>query len=156
MNNMCWQRLTVVAGFFICWTSMAAAAALTITNLDGLGFGSVVAARDSGTVTIHHNSSRTCSGGITCIPQDAGSAARFNVSGDAMSNYTITLPTSAKLSNSGGHSMTVDNFVDSKNGSGTLDGKGNGSFTVGAALHLSSGQARGNYSGAFEVLVEYQ
>ncbi len=152
MNNIGWIRLVI--GGLLGGAGLVMAA--TVTNVNGLGFGSVVPGQADGTVTVSPDGSRTCGGAVTCIPQDVSMAARFDVSGDSLSSYNITLPASASITDSSGHSMTIDSFADSENGSGTLDVNGNGSFQVGATLHISPSQSADSYSGAFEVLVEYQ
>lgn len=106
-----------------------------------------------GTATISPAGTRTCDAPLTCFGGPV-SAAAFSVTGDASAIYVITLPGSSSVT-SGGNSMTVDTFDDSKGGVGQLSG-GADSFTVGARLNIGAGQVPGAYAGTFTVTVEYQ
>ncbi len=128
--------------------------AISITKGTALDFGSVVAAASAGTVAMDTAGSRTCST-VTCVSQDAGTAASFDVSGQADYQYSVTLPTSTTISDGGGtNSMTIDTF--SHNSGNALDGTGADTFNVGATLSVGADQVAGSYTGTFDVTVEYQ
>ncbi len=133
-----------------------AVGALSVSQTAALKFGAMTTGSTSGSASISTSGGRTCSGGVQCLATDNGGPARFTVSGDPLTNYTITLPSSITLSDGASHSMTVDSFVDSLGGTGTTNSSGSDSFTVGATLHVNAGQPVGGYSGEFSVTVNYQ
>lgn len=126
--------------------------AISITKTADLAFGSAVAdAVSAGTVVVDVNGSQTCT--TVACPTRTTAAAAFDVAGQNTYTYAISLPTSTTLT-SGTNNMTVDTFVDSKGGTGTLTASGD-SFTVGATLHVTAAQPAGNYTGTFDVTVAY-
>lgn len=129
--------------------------AIAITSGTALDFGSVVAAGAAGTVEMGAAGTRTCAT-VTCVAQDAGTAASFDVTGEASYTYTVTLPASATLTDSAAtpNSMTVDAF--SHDSTGTLDTAGAETFNVGATLNVGADQVAGSYAGTFDVSVDYQ
>lgn len=133
-----------------------AVGALSVAQTAELGFGAMTTGSTGGSASISTSGGRTCSGGVQCLATDAGGPARFTVSGDPLTNYTITLPSSVTLSDGASHSMTVDSFVDSLGGTGTTNLSGTDSFTVGATLQINAGQPVGGYSGEFTVTVNYE
>lgn len=156
-----WTRsgCTLTLAALVALMATQASAQISVSNTSGLAFGSIVPGSSGGTVTVPYDgSSRNCSAEVVCIPQNPGSAAGFDVTGELTGgNYSITLPSSpVTLSNTAGESMTVDSFIDSENGSGSLSVGGNGSFTVGATLNVGANQPSGGYSGSFDVTVEYE
>lgn len=80
--------------------------------------------------------------------------ASFTISGTPNVTFAILLPTSEPLIN-GTAGLTVDTFQSLPSGTGTFDGSGSRDLFVGATLHLAANQARGAYSGSFEVTVTY-
>lgn len=134
----------------------AVGATLTLSKTADLRFGTMVPGATSGTVTISTDGARSCAGGVSCLSPETGAAAGFDVSGDALTNYSIMLPESTTLTDGETHSMTVDGFADSLGGTGATDATGADAFSVGATLHVSAGQVPGDYQGHFDVMVEYQ
>lgn len=135
---------------------VAHAAPVSVTTIDSLSFGAIVAGSGGGTVTVSTAGVRSCAAGVTCLPQSAAKAAEYSISGDPVTSYVITLAAAATLSDGAGQMMTVDAFQSSSGGSGTLDSSGTGTFSVGATLHVGPGQPMGAYAGSFDVMVEYQ
>lgn len=133
--------------------------AISLTNTAALDFGSAVAdAASQGTVEMGAGGTRTCTT-VTCVTQDPGNAASFDVSGEANYSYDVTLPGSAITlthDSNGTDTMSADTFAASNAGSGTLDGSGADTFTVGATLTVGAGQTAGGYTGTFDVSVDYQ
>lgn len=95
--------------------------------------------------------------------QDAR-ASNCSVSGDVAATYTVTVPSSATLSNGTGQSMTVNTFTVSSDGDSNPlsrllhnDGTGLGidTFGVGAKLNVGANQAAGAYNGTYVVSVQY-
>lgn len=133
--------------------SVSWAAAIAISNTQGLTFGKFVAGA-GGSVTISAGGGRSASGGVVLVPSGAGAAAQFAVSGDANLTYVISLPAAGTLVN-GANSMAVNTFTSSPSPTGTLGAGGTQTLFVGATLTVGSNQASGSYSGAFDVTVNY-
>lgn len=128
-------------------------AALSVTEVEELNFGSVATSPVAGTVTVATDGNRNCGGGVTCIggtPQ----AAEVLIQGTAGQGIDITLPASTLVSN-GGENMTVDNFT-ATTLSTTLDGSGNATISIGGVLNVSPSQDTGSYTGVMTVTANYQ
>lgn len=135
--------------------SVSWAAAIALGNTQGLAFGKFVAG-SGGTVTVDAGGLRSESGGVILVPSGAGAAAQFSVTGDPGATYAISLPGNGVVSlTSGASSMAVNNFTSSPGLTGTLGGGGSQTLSVGATLSVGGNQASGSYSGAFDVIVNY-
>jgi len=135
-------------------TLAEAVIALDVTAQSNLVFGQVVATSTSGTVTVSPTGGRTQSGGAVLANGFGVSAASFAVTGEPNTSYSITLPSSCTLSGGGG-SLTVDGFTSSPNGTGMLGPGGTQSVTLGATLHVGSGQRSAAYSGTYAITLAY-
>ncbi len=127
-------------------------AAIAIINTVDLEFASIVASASADTVVVSPAGARTCGATLTCTGTAA--AASFDVTGEANLTYSITLPASVSIT-SGGPSMTVDTFTSNPTPTGTLDGSGAQTLTVGATLNVAASQATGTYTNTFTVTVDY-
>ncbi len=132
---------------------------ISITKTTDMNFGNVaVSASNAGTVVLAPAGTRTTTGGVT-LPGTIGTvaAAAFTVTGTANYTYAITLPTTLTLDDNASHTMTVDNFTSNPTPTGTLDGSGSQTLSVGATLNVGAGQEAGTYESDtdFEVTVVY-
>lgn len=132
---------------------------ISITKTSDLSFGNVaVSNSNAGTVTITPGGTRSAGGGVT-LPATTGtiSVASFDIAGAANYTYAIQLPTDVELDDNDNHTMEVNTFVSSVGGTGTLDGSGEQTITVGATLNVSAAQTPGVYESDddFEVTVYY-
>jgi hypothetical protein len=128
----------------------------TIVNTASMSFGRFAPA-GGGAITIDIHGARTRSGAVVLLSSSA-SPARYTVSGVGNGNrvYTLTLPPNgAVVLASGASTMSVNNFVSSAPPGGMLLPSPQ-SISVGATLQVAPGQLPGNYSGAFQVTLEYQ
>jgi len=124
-------------------------------NID-LSFGNIASSTSTGTVVIAPDASgtRTYTGGVTPSVIGAYTSAKYTVTGEGSSTYTIALPSSITI-NSGSNSMTVNNFTSNESdGIGTLS-SGSQIIYVGATLNVAASQATGTYSGSYDVTVAY-
>jgi len=160
---VCLVMFTFSAAMFaqVSATSTASATIVTpiaISNTAALNFGNVAVNSSAGTVVMTAAGVRSVTGGCT-LPAVAGSpaAASFNVTGTANYTYAITLPAVATTISSGANSMTVDTWTSTPTSTGTLNGSGTQTLTVGGTLHVGAGQASGTYTSAtpFTVTVNY-
>lgn len=138
------------------FSTTALALNLNISTLDNLSFGKL-AAGTGGTVTINTNGSRSSSGGVGLLTSGAGTAARFLVTGDPGFVFNISLPGNGEVAlSSGGQSMPVTNFTMNPTSPSSLDGSGNQTLVIGGTLNVDSGKQAGDYSGTFNIIVDYQ
>ena len=145
----------------VAWLTPAFGGPISITLVGDLAFGTVAGDGTSpGTVTIDPMTGNKTVGGGAYNFGGLHSRAEFEVKGTRYATFTITLPASVTL-NSGGNSMTLNNFTSTPSGTGDLstvgDLPGNGKATVyvGATLQVGTNQPAGTYSGAFTVIVNY-
>jgi hypothetical protein len=129
---------------------------ISIANSSDLNFGSLISGPVAGTVTISPAGARTSGGGVTLV-NSSFSAAAFDVSGEPLTPYTITLPSSITIvhSTNSTYSMAVNTFTSNPSGSGTLDSTGGQQLNVGAKLQVGASQPTGLYTGTFNVTVTY-
>lgn len=130
---------------------------MEVVNTGGLIFGRF-AAGSGGTLTVAHTGARSGGGGVLLLSSSAA-AARFTVStpgGNGKKVTIITLPPNgAVVMNNGAATMPVNDFTSNAPPGGMLGGP-LPVLNVGATLQVAPNQAAGNYSGAFQVTVEYQ
>lgn len=146
-------------------TATATATVITpigITAEVNLVFGSFARGPSGGTVTVSTNGTRTASGPILSTVGDAHSAARFDVTGDGSSTYSITIAPSATLAD-GANSMALATFSQLTAGGATSGNVTSGTLTsgaqsiyVGGTLTVGATQvASTDYAGTVAVTVEY-
>ena len=121
-----------------------------------MGFGRFVA-NTGGSIKVDANGLRTHSGGVIALVSSPASA-RFAITGAGSDNraYILSLPPNGSVAlRSGANAMALNDFVSSAPGGGLLPA-GAQNISVGATLQVAPGQAPGNYTGAFQVTLEYQ
>jgi hypothetical protein len=126
---------------------------IDIAQTQGLEFGTLIAG-PAGSVTITPEGVRTTAG-VLASPASGFGASSFivTIEGQGNPNYTITLPGSVNLNGPGGVWMRVDSFQRTAT-SGKVDPRTKTeSFSVGATLHVETGQAAGSYTGVYPVTV---
>ncbi len=143
-------------------TASATAAGTIITPIAisqsvDMNFGNVAPSGTAGTVVLSTAAVRTETGGVT-LPATTGTvaAAEFDVTGEGVYTYAITLPAGDHTISSGGDNMTVNTFTSDPAGTGALTA-GAQTILVGATLNVGINQASGSYiSGTgFDVTVNY-
>ena len=132
---------------------------LTITQNNGLEFGTIATSGTAGTVTIAAQSALdlTWSNVSVINPTDnARKSGKFTVTGLAGSTYKLTVPESATIAN-GSNSMTIALTKSAGDTGNILEaGTGTSTFYVGGTLSVGATQATGNYSGSYTVTVAYE
>lgn len=132
--------------------------AQNVSSTANLSFGTF-ASTSAGAIVVAIDGSRSQTGGAYPLNHgSSASAAQFSVRGKANGVYAITMPldNAVVLSDGAGHTMSVRSFVSSLSGTNILSKNGNGQFEIGATLSVGSAQARGSYTGTFNVTVNYQ
>ncbi|MFZ4649895.1 MAG: DUF4402 domain-containing protein [Rubrivivax sp.] len=131
---------------------------LAIQSATNLGFGTLSPSATAGTVVIAAaDGARSSTGGVTLLPASPGTASKVDMVGSAGLAYTVSLPSTATLTASGGSAtMTLNNLTTSlASNAGTLNGSGQGSFNVGGTLNVAANQTVASYSGTFAVTVSW-
>ncbi|NHZ97510.1 DUF4402 domain-containing protein [Massilia sp. CCM 8734] len=136
---------------------------LAIAPMVPLAFGSFAAAA-GGTITVSTSGVRTVNG-VVAMSGSATTAAKFDITGEPNSTYTITHSGTVALTNTGGagETMTLTKFsnltgVDATSGdatNGTLSAGGAQSLYVGGTLTVAANQVPGVYAGDVIATVEY-
>lgn len=128
--------------------------AIVLTEGTNLNFGTILPSASAGTVAVATNNTATPTN-VTLIGGGA-TAGTWSATGTALQTVTITLDSSPDtLNGSSGGTMTVDTFVHNAGASPAFNGSGSLSFAVGATLHVGINQTAGNYSGSYNVTVNY-
>lgn len=129
------------------------AGALGLTNTQPLSFGKFVAG--AGSITVSPSGTRVAAGDVIALESGPGQAAQFLVTGDPDMAYGVTLPSDGTVTiSSGGTGMPVNAFTSSP-ASTVLSAGGSQTLSVGARLDVIQGKPPGEYSGSFDVIVEY-
>jgi hypothetical protein len=137
---------------------------ITITESSPLHFGVMsVLSGTSGTCVLSTLGVRTQTGGVNLSAQaPAATTAAYDVAGQVSTTYAITLPASSVVTNgTPAEDMTIDAWFAQTASSGvdgltgTLDGSGDDTFTVGGTLNVAAAQPAGTYAGTFDVTVAY-
>lgn len=157
MAPWCSSRLPSIergACLLALWLAAAPLHAQTATST-ALSFGSFTAGA-GGTITVNASGGRSKTGSVVLSNQGAvASPAQFTVTGTNGATFTTTLPGDGIVQLSDGtHTMSVDLFTISPALQNTLSG-GTAMISVGATLTVNSGQAPGNYTGSFNITLEY-
>ena len=133
-------------------TALSVAVDSTDNTLD---FGQIAPGASAATIVVAPDGTMTggCPTAVIC----AGStnAPSFDVVGNPNALVYVTFTNASETLSNGTDSMTVDTFTTDGSGQLTLDGSGDGSFTVGGSLGVAASQAAGVYTGTLEVNVAY-
>jgi hypothetical protein len=132
---------------------------ITISKVDNMEFGNIVATATGGTVVLSPDNSRTESGVQLPVATGTVGAATFTVTGQDGYAYTVTLPSASYsittgLTPTATETMTLTAFTsDTTN---TLTG-GTQTLNVGATLNVVANQTPGVYTSEtpFDVKVNY-
>lgn len=137
---------------------------IAITKTVDLVFGSF-ARGAGGTVTVSTSGARTASGTILSTIGSTSSAAKFDVTGDGASTYSITWSGDTELTTGGGgagETMALARISDLAAGNATSGEVTSGVLTAGAqsiylggTLTVDAAQVAGAYIGSVTATVEY-
>lgn len=128
-----------------------------IANTASMGFGRFAPA-GGGAIKVDINGVRTRTGGVILLTSTA-SPARYTIFGIGNDNrtYILTLPANGTVAlRSGVNAMPLNDFVSNAPAGGMVLPAGSQAISVGATLQVGPGQSPGNYSGSFQVTLEYQ
>jgi len=128
---------------------------VNLLTLRGMQFGEVTGSHMPGTIVLEPGGARTSTQGATLNSAVPGWPASFEIIGDTLSTFIITLPVSVTLSSASGENMEVNQFTSLPSATGQLDGGGRQTLFVGGTLNVNANQLYGNYSGVMSVTVEY-
>ncbi|MEI7525786.1 MAG: DUF4402 domain-containing protein [Mariniphaga sp.] len=129
-----------------------------------LHFGTMSVTATAGTCILATDASRTSTGGVNISAGPVvATNALFNVAGEPNAAYLITFPSGPTItvSNALSNTMTISTLTvqcSSKTVNGTtgaLSTLGADNFAIGGTLHVNASQPDGNYTGVFNVNVDY-
>ena len=129
---------------------------LQLEEVTELDFGQI-AVNGAGTVVIAVEAGvDQCTGSLICAGTRTKGLFRATGTGDVAITAQV-LEASITLTETGGATMTFDNFTIGWPNGNTLDATtGEREFQIGGTLNVGAGQATGVYSGDYTVEVEYQ
>lgn len=126
---------------------------VTVTKTADLDFGTIAIGTSGGNVAVGFTDDRTCGAGLVCSA--TVTSAKFTVAGAASQNVGITSDANVTLNRvGGGASMTA--ALSTSAATATLSAGGAASFAVGGDLTVGGTQTAGDYTGTFNVTVNYQ
>ena len=135
-------------------------AALQIVPAQSLQFGAI-AVTTGGTVTVDTTGVRSPFGGVVLMTGGTVAAASFdmntgnyNCNGTALPVITAGPTTQIDHTTVAGATMTVDTFTTNPAAGGAFSDTT--PLTVGATLHVNSGQEPGDYAGFYDLTVTFQ
>ena len=133
---------------------------LTLTRVDDLDFGTVLASPVAGSVTINSDSGlRSVAGGVTAVASNPGQRALFAGAGTANQDVDLTLAAPAFLV-SGANVIAVTSMsFDAGGGAATtrtINATGAFQIGVGGQFAIAANQPNGLYTANFSVTAEYQ
>jgi hypothetical protein len=133
---------------------------LTLTQVQDLNFGTVLASPLAGSVTINEDDgSRSVAGGVSGVALDLGDRALFAGLGTEGQQVDLTLTPPASLAGPGPAIAVVQMDLDSGGGytqTRTIPVGGAFQVGVGGTFAIAANQANGLYSANFTVTAEYQ
>jgi len=136
---------------------------LTLTKVEDLDFGTVLASNVAGTVTINaDDGGRTFTGGVTLVASNPGGRAVFAGAGTEDQEVFLTLtPPSQNLlvstTNTADTILISSMVFDTSNSTTRIIGVG-GTFDVGVGgtFDIAASQPNGFYKADFDVVADYQ
>lgn len=131
------------------------ALSVTVDPTDNtLDFGQIAPGASLANVVVAPDGSVTCDAAVIC--SGTTDAPTFDVVGSPSALVYITFTNASETLSNGTDTMAVSSFTtDQASDQLTLDGSGDGSFTVGGSLAVGASQAAGVYTGTLEVNVAY-
>lgn len=132
---------------------------ISLTELQKLNFGAILAGDTANTVTVTPGSVRSATDSTKLVGTTT-KAGEWEITGPAMARPILSFPTSATISNGSGATMTVSNFKHNLTASGEVIPGNAGeqsslSFDYGADLAVGANQDAGLYEGTYEITVSY-
>ena len=120
-----------------------------------LDFGQIAPGASAATIVVAPDGTMTGGCPTQVICAGSTNAPSFDVVGNPNALVYVTFTNASETLSNGTDSMTVDTFTNDGGGQLTLDGSGDGSFTVGGSLAVAASQAAGVYTGTLQVNVAY-
>lgn len=132
--------------------------AITLQNINGLNFGTILPFGRNGTVSVNLAGAATANNAFLSDVSNV-SVSTWAVTGVPGAPFNVVLPSSPQTvvnQTNSNFEMTVSNFIRTGNTTNlTLDAAGTQSFAVGATLNVGANQPAGEYIGQFNVTVAY-
>ena len=131
---------------------------ITAAKNTDLSFGTIVKpTAGTATVAVDASGGRTVTG-TAATNGGTVNAANFTVSGEGASVFSLTMPSTFTMTNTGGDSLvvsTVNGLGATGTLSGSLGGGGSVTFGVGGSFNLTTATNSGAYTGNFTITTAY-
>ncbi|QDP19508.1 DUF4402 domain-containing protein [Sphingomonas xanthus] len=130
---------------------------LTLTRVDDLDFGTVLASATAGSVTINENTgSRSVAGGVTAVATGPGQRALFTGAGTPGQQVSLSMTTPTFLI-SGPNAIAVTSMSLDAGGATTRTIGATGTFDVGVGgvFAIAANQPNGLYTASFDLTAQY-
>lgn len=133
---------------------------ISISKLTDLNFGRIVRPpTGSGIVAVDASGVRSVSGGAVAVSTPTPTAATYSVAGEGGRIVSVAVPASFTMTRVGGAQTLAVTTVRSVAGNLTLSGSlgtaGSAPFAVGGSFPIANTTATGDYTGTFNVVVQY-
>jgi len=128
---------------------------LSVSTTAGLAFGGMTSGPLGGTVVVNANGVRFATGGVNLNTASVTSPALITIIGKPNATFAVALPATVQLSDGGGNTMTVGNFMSVPSGTGQLDSSGQQVVSIGGTLTVGANQVFGSYRGVMAVVINY-
>jgi Mat/Ecp fimbriae major subunit len=126
---------------------------VVVTKTADLDFGTIAIGTGGGDVSVGFTNNRTCASSLVCSA--TVTSGKFGIAGAASQNVGVSVDSSVTLNRTGGGaSMTAT--LSASNTTLALSAAGAATFAVGGDLTVGGTQQAGDYSGTFNVTVNYQ
>jgi hypothetical protein len=127
---------------------------LTLTKVDDLDFGTVVASSSNGSVSMAADGSgRGFTGGVLPVASAPGGRGLFSGAGTAGQQVNLFLAPPTTIGDGNGHSMPISMSLEAT--TVTIDSSRAFSVAVGGVVSVGANQPDGLYTGTFTVLAQY-
>jgi hypothetical protein len=140
-------------------------APIVLANNNGMSFGNIFATANGGVITLTPAATPDRTESVTGLlstnsPSQFSetasvSSAKFTVTGEVDATYTVSFDEASVTLGSAGNTMTVNDFTTNLTDNAGALTDGSQEFYVGAALTVEGSQAPGDYTGTFDVTVNY-
>ena len=148
---------TAIAADATANASATVGAPIVINLVKALNFGSFAPnASTPGSVVLNHTTGTATYNVVTALAGSTPSEGEFLITGQGNAAVTIVIPSTAQtLTNQDGPgTMSVNTFT--SDAPASFDGSGNITLNLGATLTVAAAQNAGNYTGTYDVSVNYQ
>ena len=135
----------------ICFLSSVVHAQVTITQEQGLSFGSIIIEPSGDTITLRVNGNITSANGSNLLGGESPATFRFEGPRNTSVSYSFS---ANNVLNGNGEAVSISNFTANRPNPFNLTGSGVREMDVGADLIIPNGLNGGSFSGTFMLIID--